>query len=34
MEHPYEDLSTTSIAEEDRINTNTKLDEKSHLYNI
>jgi hypothetical protein len=28
------DLSTTLAAEEDHVNTDMKLDEKSHLYNI
>jgi hypothetical protein len=28
------DLSTTSAVEEDHINIDTNLDEKSHLYNI
>jgi hypothetical protein len=28
------DLSTTSGAEEDHVNADTKLDEKSHLFNI
>jgi hypothetical protein len=28
------DLSTILVAEEDHVNTDTKLDVKSHLYNI